>query len=74
MSAFNSHMQVKHLLPLTRNEPVNIVAMLLLRNKEQQQNKPLATSAICLWRQRSGHEWIASSSLYNTITVNLALT
>jgi len=41
--------------------------MLLLRNKDQQQNNPLATFATRLCRQSRGHEWIASSSLHGTI-------
>jgi len=44
--------------------------MILLRNKDQQQNNPLASFAICLSRQRSGHERIAISLLHNTRTVN----
>jgi len=47
--------------------------MLLLRNKDQQSNNPLATLAAHLCRQRRGHEWTASSSLHATITVNLTL-
>jgi len=47
--------------------------VLLLRNKDQQQNKPLATFATNLCRRRRGHEWTTSSSLHNTITVNLTL-
>jgi len=46
--------------------------MLLLRNKEQQQNNPLATFVtfrVC--RRRSRHEWIARSSLHHTRTVKL---
>jgi len=44
--------------------------MLLLRNKEQQQNNALA-SFVAFWvsRRRSGYEWIASSSLHYTRTV-----
>jgi len=40
----------------------------LLRNKDQQQNNPLASFATCLCRQRSGHEWTASSSLHGIKT------
>jgi len=47
--------------------------MLLLRNKDQQYNNPLATFATHLCRQRRGHEWTASSSLRDTTTVNLSL-
>jgi len=47
--------------------------MLLQRNKDQQQNNPLATFATRLCRQRRGHEWTASSSLHDTITVNMTL-
>jgi len=47
--------------------------MLLLRNKDQQYKNPLATFATRLCRQRRGHEWIASSSLHHTMTVNLTL-
>jgi len=47
--------------------------MLLLRNKDQQQNNPLATFATHLCRQRKGHERTASSSLHETISVNLTL-
>jgi len=47
--------------------------MLLLRNKDQQQNNPLATFATHLCRQRRGHEWTASSSPHGIITVNLTL-
>jgi len=43
--------------------------MLLLRNKGQQSNKPLASFVTCLCRQRSGHEWIASLPLHDTRTV-----
>jgi len=49
------------------------VAMLLLRNKDQQQNNPLATFATHLCRQRRGLEWTASSSLNDTTTVNWLL-
>jgi len=38
--------------------------------KDQQWNNPFA---ICLCRQRRGHEWIASSSLHDTTTVSQAL-
>jgi len=34
-------------------------------------NHCLASFATCLWRQRSGHEEIAISSLHDTRTVNL---
>jgi len=45
--------------------------MLLLRNKEQQQNNALA-SFVTFWVcRRSGHEWTASSSLHHTRTVKL---
>jgi len=46
--------------------------MLLLRNKEQHQNNALA-SFVAFWvcRQRSGHEWSASSSLHHTRTGKL---
>jgi len=47
--------------------------MLLLRNKDQQQNNPLATFAMHLCRQRKRHEWNANSSLRDTITVKLTL-
>ena len=40
--------------------------MLLLRNKDQQYNNPLATFATRPCGQRSRNEWIASSSLHNT--------
>jgi len=49
------------------------VAMLLLRNKDQQQKNPLATFATHLCRQRREHEWTASSSPHGIITVNLTL-
>jgi len=35
--------------------------MLLLRNKDQQQNNRLASFTTCVCRKRSGHEWTASS-------------
>jgi len=35
------------------------------------QNNPLASLATCLCRQKSGHEWIAISSLHDTRTVKL---
>jgi len=46
--------------------------MLLLRNKEQQQNNALE-SFVTFWvcRRRSGYEWTASSSLHHTRTVKL---
>jgi len=47
--------------------------MLLLRNKEQQQNIAFA-SFVTFWvcRRRSGYEWTtASSSLHHTRTVTL---
>ena len=72
-SAFNSLMQQN---ACHRNIKVNLcrfVAMLLLCNKDQQQNNPLATFATHLCRQRRGHEWTASSSLHDTATVNLTL-
>jgi len=47
--------------------------MLLLRNKDQQLNNLLATFATHLCRQRRWHEWTASSSLHDTITVSLTL-
>ena len=47
-----------------------IGTMLLLCNKDQLSNNPLAT---CLCRQRSGHEWTANSSLHVTRTVNCAV-
>jgi len=43
--------------------------MLLLRNKDQWQNNPLASFATCFSRKKSGHEWTASSSLHDTSTV-----
>jgi len=43
------------------------VAMLLLRNKDQQQKNPLATFATHLCRQRREHEWTASSSPHGII-------
>jgi len=42
--------------------------MLLLRNKEQQQNHPLASIATSLCRQRSRHELIIA--WHDTRTVN----
>jgi len=41
--------------------------MLLLRNKDQQQNNPLVTFASNLCRQRRVHEWTASSPLHDTV-------
>jgi len=38
--------------------------MLLLRNQHQQYKNPLT-------RQRTGHEWTASSSLHDTISENV---
>jgi len=48
------------------------VAVLLLSNKEQQQNNALV-SFVTFWvcRRRSGHEWTASSSLHHTRIVKL---
>jgi len=45
--------------------------MLLIHNKDQQQNNPLASLETCLCRQTSGHESTASSPLHDTKTVNL---
>jgi len=42
--------------------------MLLLRNKEQQQNASFVMFWVC---RRSGHEWTASSSLHHARTVKL---
>jgi len=47
--------------------------MILLRNKDQQQNNPLAAFATRLCRQRRGHERSTRSSMHDTITVNLTL-
>jgi len=47
--------------------------MLLLRNKDQQYNNPLATFATRLCRQRRKYVSTGSSSLHETITVNLTL-
>jgi len=43
--------------------------MVLLRNKNQQQNNSLASYATCLCRQRSRHERTANSLLHDTRTV-----
>jgi len=61
------------LLPWCKVNFWRFVAMLLLRYKDQQQNNPLATFATNLCRQRRVHEWTASSSLHDTISVNLTL-
>jgi len=37
--------------------------MLWLRYKGLRQNNPLASFVICFCRQRSGREWLASSSI-----------
>jgi len=42
----------------------------LLRSEHQQQTNPLACFRTCLCRQRSGHEWTASSSLHDTSVSN----
>ena len=63
----------KRLLPRRKVNIWRFVAMLLLRNKDQQKNNPLATFVTRLYRQRRGHEWTASSSLHDTTTVNLTL-
>jgi len=39
--------------------------MFLLNKKDQTNNNLLASFATCLCRQRSGHEWTASSSLHD---------
>jgi len=49
------------------------VATVLLRNKDRQQTNPLATFTTRLCRQRKRHEWTASPSLHETVTVNLTL-
>jgi len=49
------------------------VAMLLLHSRDQQWNTSVTSLATCLCRQKSGHEWTASSPLHDTRTVNLAL-
>ena len=63
----------KRLLPPYKVNVWKFVAMSLLRNKDQQKNNPLATFVTHLYRKRRGHEWTASSSLHDTITVNLTL-
>jgi len=63
----------KRLPPLYKLNLCRFVAMLLLRNIDQQLSNPLATFATRLCRQRRGHEWTASSSLHDTIIVNLTL-
>jgi len=63
----------KHLLPYYKVNLCRLVAILLLSNEDQQQKNPLATFATHLCMQRKGHEWTASSSLHDTITVNLIL-
>jgi len=47
--------------------------MLFLRDKYQQQNNALASVTTWFCSGKSGHEWIASSSLHHTRTVKLAL-
>jgi len=47
--------------------------MLLLHNRDQQQNNPIASLATCLCSQSSGNEWTASSPLHDTRTMNLAI-
>ena len=63
----------KRLLPSYKVNLCRFVAMLLLRNKDQPWNNQLETFAIRLCRQRKRHVWTASSSLHDTITVNLTL-
>ena len=72
MCAFNSLIQQN---PGHRNIKWTFADLLpcLLRNKDKQQNNPIVTFATRLCRQRKWHEWTASSSLQNTITVNLPL-
>jgi len=43
------------------------VATALLRNKDQQQNNPLATFANSLCRQSQRNEWTASASLHDIV-------
>jgi len=47
--------------------------MLLLRSKDQQHNKPLASFTTCFCRQRKGHEQPAISLLRGIRAENLAL-
>ena len=52
---------------------LRFLAVLLLRNKDQQYNNPLASFATCLCWQWRGHEGTAISSLADTTAVNLVL-
>ena len=63
----------QRLLPKFKVNLCGFGATVLWCNKDQQQNNPLATFANRLCRQRKRHEWTASSSLHDTITVNLTL-
>jgi len=63
----------KRILPQLEVNLSRYFVMLLLRNKDHQKFSSLASFATCLCKQRSAHEWIASSSLHHTRTVNLDL-
>ena len=63
----------KRLVPQYKVNICGFVATVLLRNNDQQQNNPLATFTTRLCGQRKRHEWTASPSLHDTVTVNLTL-